>query len=169
MESDGIGGEVVLIGLAVLLHGIFNGAEVALLSAQKSRLQQWKDERRRGATEALLLFEAPERFLITIQIVMTCTDVFAAVLAGAVAILKITPWIVAWWALPEVTFWAHPLALGLVMGTLAYVGLIVGQLVPKAIALQHAEQVLCWMARPLILLTKMAGVVRGVLTVSLTP
>jgi putative hemolysin len=168
MESDSIGGEIVLIGLAVLLHGIFNGAEVALLSAQKNRLQQWKEAQRRGAAEALLVREAPERFLTTIQIVMTFMDMCAAVLAGAVAILKITPWLVERWALPEATFWIHALALGLMIGALTYVGLIVGQLVPKAIALQHAEQVLCWMARPLILLTKLVGIVRGVLTISLT-
>ena len=168
MESDSIVGELVLIGLAILLHGVFNGAEVALLSAQKSRLQQWKDEGRRGATEAILIRETPERFLITIQIVMTFMDMFAAVLAGAVAILKIAPWIVERWALPAVTFWTHALALGLMVVVLTCVGLLVGQLVPKAIALQHAEQVLCWMARPLILLTKLAGIGRGVLTIALT-
>jgi putative hemolysin len=147
---------------------MFNGAAVALLAAQKNRLQQWKDESRRGAAEAILVRETPERFLTTIQIVMTFMDVCAAVLAGAIAILKIAPWIVERWSLPEVTFWTHALALGLAIGALTYVGLVLGQLVPKAIALQHAEQVLCWMAHPLILLTKMAGVVRGVLTVSVT-
>ena len=105
---------------------------MALLSAQKSRLQQWKDEGRRGAAEAILMRETPERFLITIQIVMTFMDVFAAVLAGAVAILKITPWIVEGWALPAVTFWTHALALGLMVGVLTCVGLLVGQLVRQS-------------------------------------
>ena len=140
MESNSIEGEIVLIGLAVLLHGVFSGAEVALLSAQKSRLQQWKDEGRRGAAEAAQMCETPARFLTTIQIVTTFADVFAAVLAGAVAILKITPWIVERWAFPGVTFWTHVVSLGLVVGVLTYVELIVGQLAPKAIALQHAEQ-----------------------------
>jgi putative hemolysin len=168
MESNSIEGEIVLIGLAVLLHGVCSGAEVALLSAQKSRLQQWKDDGRRGAAEAAQVCETPERFLTTIQIVTTFADVFAAVLAGAVAILKITPWLVERWAFPEVTFWTHVVSLGLVVGVLTYVELIVGQLVPKAIALQHAEQILCWMAWPLIFLTKISGVVRALLTASLT-
>ena len=130
-ESDSIGGRLVLIGLAILLHGVFHGAEVALLSAQKSRLQQWKD----GGKDGEPLRRSPGarnagRFLTTIQIVMTFMDVFAAVLAGAVAILKITPWLVEGLALPA-TFWTQALALGLMIGVLTCVGLLVGQLVPK--------------------------------------
>jgi putative hemolysin len=147
---------------------VLNGVEVALLSAQKSRLQQWRDARKRGAAEAVQVREAPERFLTTLQITATFVGVCGAVLAGVVAVQKITPWLGKQWALPGETAWVQIVSLALAIGALTYVGLLIGQLVPKAIALHHAEQVLCWSARPLILLTKMGGVVRVVLTISLT-
>jgi putative hemolysin len=168
MESDNMWGVISLIGLMVLLQGVFNGVEAALLLAQKSRLQQWKEERRRGAAEAVLMREAPERFLTTLQIAATFAGVCAAVLAGVMAVQSLTPWLVERWSFPTDAFWVHIVSLALTIGMLTYVGLILGQLVPKAIALQHAEQVLCRAAPPLIFLTRMNGVVRAALTVSLT-
>jgi putative hemolysin len=168
MESDSMWGVISFIGLMLLLQGVFNGVEVALLLAQKSRLQQWKEERRRGAAEAVLLREAPERFLTTVQSAATFVGACASVLAGVMAVQRLTPWLVERWSFPAETVWVHVLSLALTIGALTYVGLLLGQLVPKAIALQHAEQVLCWVARPLIFLTRMNGVVRAVLTASLT-
>lgn len=167
MESDKLWGEIVLIGLAMLLYGIFGGTEVALRSAQKSRLQQWKEEGRRGAAAAALMREAPEPFLSTMQIAMTGVGVFAAVLAGAVAVQEVAPRLVAWWPLPHLAAWAYPLALALVIGVLTYTTLVVGQMAPKAMALQHPERLLCWLARPLSMLTRVCGVVRTVLAASL--
>ena len=93
MEFDRIWGEIVLIGLAILLYGVCDGAEAALLAAQKSRLQQWKDEGKRGAAAALLIREAPERFLTTIQIAMTDRADWAVCVIGpsGVASVRISP------------------------------------------------------------------------------
>jgi putative hemolysin len=168
MESDNIWGEVILIGLAMLLYGICNGAEVALLSAQKSRLQQWKDDGKQGAATALRMRETPERFLITIRIAMAGIGIFAAVLAGALAVRDMAPWMVAQWPLPGMEWWVVPLSLVLMIGILTYTALVFGQLLPRAIALQHRESALCWVARPLATLTRLSGVVYTVLTVSAT-
>jgi putative hemolysin len=168
MESDSIWGEAILIGLAMLLYGICNGAEVALLSAQKSRLQQWKDDGKQGAAAALLMREAPERFLITIRIAMAGIGIFAAVLAGAVAVRDMAPWMVAQWPLPGMAWWVVPLSLALMIGILTYTALVFGQLLPRAIALQHPESALCWVARPLATLTRLSGVVYTFLTASVT-
>jgi putative hemolysin len=167
MESDTLWGEIVLIGLAMLLYGMLSGTEVALRSAQKRRLQQWQEEGRAGAAAAVLMRDAPERFLITLQIAMTGIGVFAAVLAGAVASQEVAPRLAAWWPLPRLAAWAQPLTLALVIGVLTYMALIVGQIVPRAIALQHPERLLCWLASPLSVLTRVCGVFRVGLTASL--
>ena len=168
MESDGIWWEVIVIAVAMLLYGVCDGTEVALLTAQKSRLQQWKNNGNRGAAVAMQLRETPHRFLTTLRIIMTGVGVSAAVVAGVVAVYDIAPWIRAHWVLPGVYWWATPLALGLTIGVLTYVALVVGQLLPRAIALQHAEAVLCRVARPLLGLTKIFGWLRVLLTASAT-
>jgi putative hemolysin len=168
MESDTIGGEIALMALAILLYGVCDGIEVALLSAQKSRLQQWREEGKRGAAVASQIREEPEPFLITIQVLMTFASMFAAVLAGAVAVRTIAPWIGAWWPLLDTTGWAAVLSLALMVGILTYVALVVGQLLPQAIARQYPEHVLCGVARPLVVLTQLCRMVRTLLTASVT-
>jgi putative hemolysin len=167
MESDNLWWEIILIGLSILLYGIFEGVEVALRSARKDRLQQWQEEGRRGAARAALMREAPERFLTTTQIVTTFVSMFAAVLAGAMAVQKVAPRLAAWWPLWPYAAWVDPLLLGLVVGVLTYTVLIIGQMVPQAMALYYPERLLCWVARPLSALTRWCGVVRAVLRGSL--
>jgi putative hemolysin len=168
MESDSVIGEVVLLVLAMGLYGICDAAEIALLSAQKSRILAWKNAGKRGAAVALQLCETPERALATLQMLRTFVVVMAGVLAGVVAIYDVAPWLTAYWSLQGTTSWVVWVALVLVMGGLTYVVLLFGQLIPKAIALQYPEPIVCWIASPLHTVTRLSGVARAVLTVSLT-
>jgi putative hemolysin len=168
MESDGIWWEVIVIGVAMLLYGICDGTEVALLTAQKRRLQEWKDRGKRGAAVAIQLRDMPHRALTTLRIIMTGVGVLAAVVAGILAVHDIAPWVRARWVVPGVHWWSTPLALGVTIGVLTYVTLVVGQILPRAIALQHAEAVLCRVARPLLGVTNVLGVLRALLTASAT-
>lgn len=167
MESDNLWAEVVLIGVALLLRGACHSAEVALLTAKKSRLQEWYEAGRPGAADALLMYETPERFRLTIQLAMIFTGVFAAAVAGAVAVQQVASWLLAPGAVGGVGAWAPVGAVALTVCLLTYVTLLVGQLVPRAVALQHPERVLCLVARPFRLLTRLSGVVRATLMVSL--
>ncbi|MGQ4807976.1 hypothetical protein NKDENANG_01342 [Candidatus Entotheonellaceae bacterium PAL068K] len=168
MESDSIGGELVLIGLAILLHGVFDGAEMVLLSVQKSRLQQWRDAGKPGAAAAVRMCEAPERFLMTTQVTTTCMGVVAAGLAGALTVHSLVPRMALWWPLAGKTVWMPHLVLALMVGALTYALFLLGRLVPRAIALQHAERLLCWMAPSLLLLARVCDVLRLLLTASAT-
>ncbi|MEE8304247.1 MAG: hemolysin family protein [Candidatus Tectomicrobia bacterium] len=168
MVSDSIWREMVLIGLAILLHGVCKGLEVAILAAQKSRLQQWKETDRRGSSTAVLIGETPERFLTTIQILMTGLGIFTAALAGVVAVRDVAPWIVAQWTWPGIVFWSVPLAFALVISILTFMLLIVGQWVPQVLVQQYPEHVLCWVARPLVTLTRIGSVIRIPFTATLT-
>jgi putative hemolysin len=167
MASD-IWGELALIGLAVLAYGLFDGMEVALRTAQRSRLLQWQEEGRRGAAAAVLVRDAPEQFVLTLQIGMTCAAMIAAVCAGALTMSRAIPWLVGHWPWLSLTWWIDALSLALVVAGLSYIMLALGQLVPRAIAQQHPEHVVCWSARPLMALTRLCGGLRTVLSASAT-
>ena len=163
-----IWGMLALIGLAVLWYGICDGAEVALYAAQKSRLLQWQEEGRHSAAVALLIRDAPGQFVMTLHIGMTCAGMVAAVCVGALTVGQGLPWLVARWPWHSSAWWLDVLSLALVTACLTYVMLVFGQLVPRAIAQQYPEHVVCWLARPLMALTRLCRVVRTVLTASAT-
>lgn len=163
-----IWGILALIGFTVLLYGICDGMEVALRVTQKSRLLQWQEEGRRSATAALLIREAPEQFVMTLHIGMTCTGMTAAVCAGALTVGQGLPWLTIHWPWLSATWWLDVLALALVLTCLTCVMLVFGQLVPRAIAQQYPEGMVCALAGPLIALTRLCRVVRTVLTAAAT-
>src|SRR5262245_23351236 len=162
MASE-IWGILVLIGLAVLLYGLCDGLEVALYAAQRHRLLQWQEEGRRSAAMALLIRETPAPFVMTLHVCMTCSGIIAAVCAGVLTVSQGLPWLEAHWPWLSSTWWPGVLALALVITCLTYVMLVFGQLVPRAIAQQHPERVVCWFARPLMALTRPCSVVRTLL------
>ena len=168
MASDSIWAEVGLIGLAVLLQGVCQGVEVAILAVRQSRRQQAVTADRPSAAVVGLILESPERFLTTIQIGKTCCGMFAAILAGVVVVRDVASWLLGWSEGFGGAIWSMPLAFVLVLGGLTYVSLIVGQWVPQVIAQQHLDAVLRWVARPLVMLTRLCVAIRLLCTASLT-
>ena len=167
MESD-IWGEVILIVLSGLLYGTFESMEVAIRAAQKSRLLQWKEENRYGASAALLMRETLEPFVMTLQIGLTCTAMAAAIGVGSLTVGQALPWLLALWPWLGLTWWVGALSLALAIILLTYVMLVFGQLVPRAIAQQHPERVACMFAPSLVTLTHLCQVLRTGLTASAT-
>ena len=167
MESDSLWGEILPIGCAILLYGLFEGAEMALLSAQKNRLQQWKEEGRRGAADAFLVHDALEPYLATVQIVKAFVGVAAMVAAGAVAVADVAPRLAL-----HLPFLGAGAAVGsalvLTIVLLTYALLLGGHFVPRAIAQHYPEYTLCQFAPLILLLTRVSGMIRSVLRVSLT-
>jgi len=157
--------ETVLIFVAILGNGFFAGSEIALVSARKARLTHLRDESVRGAAAALSLKADPETFLATIQIAITLVGTLASAVGGATAIEVLTPWL-AGLPLPGARQWAEPVALGLVILTIAYVSLVVGELVPKALALHNPERAACFVARPIRALVRTAAWPGRMLTLS---
>jgi putative hemolysin len=167
MESD-IWGEVILVVLSGLLYGTFESMQVAIRAAQKSRLLQWKEEKRYGAGAALLMRETLEPFVMTLQIGLTCTAMAAAIGVGALTVGHVLPWLLALWPWLGLTWWVGALSLALAIILLTYVMLIFGQLVPRAIAQQHPERVVCMFAPSLVALTHLCQVLRTGLKASTT-
>jgi putative hemolysin len=133
---DSIWLEVTLIAVGILANGFFAGSEIALVSARISRLAQLREQGVRGAQAAMHLKEAPDTFLATIQIAITAVGTLASAVGGAAAVEALTPALAAF----GLGGAAQPAALALVIVAITYVSLIVGELMPKAVALRNPER-----------------------------
>lgn len=159
---DTIWVEVVLVFLAIVANGFFSASEISLVSARTSRLVQLQAQGVHGATRALALKQAPDRFLATIQIAITLVGTLASAVGGATAVEALTPVLVSVGAGGA----APALALALVIVVITYVSLVVGELVPKAIALRDPERVACFSAGAVAWLSRVAGGVVSFLSAS---
>ncbi|HEU5320770.1 MAG TPA: hemolysin family protein, partial [Methylomirabilota bacterium] len=111
---------------------------------------------------ALALKERPEVFLATIQIAITLVGTLASAVGGAAAVEALTPWLATLGAGAA----AQPLALGLVIVAITFAALVLGELTPKAVALRRPDRIACAVARPIAALSRGAGPLVRLLTVS---
>jgi len=125
---------VFILGL-VLLNGFFAGSEIALVSARRSRIQQLAGAGDGRAQRVARLQADPDRFLATVQVGVTFVSTLASAVGGAAAVDALAP---TFARLPGVGPAAEYVALGVVVLAITYVSLILGELVPKSLALRHA-------------------------------
>jgi len=153
---------LVLLAL-ILLNGVFAGSELALVSARKARLRARASRGHRGARAALKLLENPTRLLSTVQIGITLVGILTGVYSGAVfaedlaKVLERVEWLVPY---------AHETAFTLVVIVVTYLSLILGELVPKRIALANAELLAELVAYPMDLISRAAWPLVWLLQVS---
>ena len=143
----GIGLEAIVILLLILLNGLFSMSEMALVSVKRARLAILERKGIAGATAALALAEEPQRFLPTVQVGITLVSVFAGVFGGARIATQMQYWMVDTWGVASTV--AEPLALAFVIVITTYLTLVLGELVPKQLALRQPEQVSVRVARPI--------------------
>ncbi|HSJ98643.1 MAG TPA: hemolysin family protein [Myxococcota bacterium] len=136
---------LIILGL-VLLNGIFAGAEIALIALRRSRLRELASEGSRGARAALALKDRPERLLATVQIGITAVGASAAAYGGSTIARDLTP------VLQDLGAgrYAEEAAFGLVVVAITYLSVVLGELVPKSLALQAAEGYALAVSRPLV-------------------
>jgi putative hemolysin len=154
---DSLSTQIFIIAALIIANGLFAMAEIAIVSARKARLQQRAEEGDEGARIALELANSPSRFLPTIQIGITLIGIFAGAFGGATIADKLAPELnrISWIA-PH----GGAVSLFIVVLAITFLSLIIGELVPKQIALQHAERIstafapairsLAWVASPLV-------------------
>jgi putative hemolysin len=159
----GIGTEVLVVLLLLLANGVFAMSEIAVVSARKSRLQQRAEDGDTAARRALQLAEHPERFLATVQVGITLVGTLAGAFGGA-AIAE--PLAAKLQAYPAVAEYAEPLSLGLVVLGITYLSLIVGELVPKQIGLNHPERIASLVAGPMDVVSRVGRPLVWLLTTS---
>lgn len=159
----GILTEVLLIFLLVVLNGVFAMSEIAVISARKTRLQQLADEGNTKAATALELAVHPDRFLATVQIGITLIGILAGAFGGATLTEEIAPWFSA---IPVLAPYSEAIAVALVVLFTTYLSLVIGELVPKRLALLQPERVASLIAPPMKTLSRVASPAVKVLSVS---
>ncbi|MBV9228050.1 MAG: HlyC/CorC family transporter [Chloroflexi bacterium] len=130
--------EIVVVFMLMLANGFFSGSEIAIVSARHSRLQQEVDEGKKSAQQALDLARNPDRFLATVQVGITLINTLAAAFGEASLSAPLAAWFKT---IPFLASYANTLALGSVVVLITYFTLILGELVPKRLALQSAESI----------------------------
>ncbi|HEX2210666.1 MAG TPA: hemolysin family protein [Longimicrobium sp.] len=158
-----IGTEVLVVLLLLVANGVFAMSEIAVVSARKTRLQQRAEAGDAAARRALNLAEHPERFLATVQVGITLVGTLAGAFGGAAIAEPLAEWLKQF---PSVAEYARPLALGIVVLGITYMSLIVGELVPKQIGLNHPEKIAAVMAGPMNMVSRVARPLVWLLTTS---
>ncbi|MSP91824.1 MAG: HlyC/CorC family transporter [Myxococcales bacterium] len=159
-DSELIADLAIILGL-VLLNGVFAGTEIAVLALRRTRIHELAElDKARGAALRALR-ENPERFLATVQIGITIASGAAAALAGKDLSAPLARQIgKLGWLAP----WADDIAFVGVVAGVGFLSLVLGELVPKSLALRAAEAYALRMARPLVWLCRAIGPVAWVLT-----
>lgn len=145
--------EIIVILVLVLANAVFAGAEIALVTLRKTRIVELADEDHGGARAVLALRGNPERFLATVQVGITVVGSAAAAFGGRSIAARLEPWIahVGWFK-----DHAEGIALALVIAAVSYLTVVIGELVPKSLALRSAERYALLIARPLLWLSWVA-------------
>ena len=130
--------ELATVVVLILIKGLLAMAELAVVSSRRGRLQVLVDREVIGARRALMLHNDPGRFLSTVQIGITLVGVLSGAFSGATLGLRIGRWL-AELGLPQ--GYAEPMGVALVVAAITYLSLIVGELVPKQIALRNPEAI----------------------------
>ncbi|HMO56219.1 MAG TPA: hemolysin family protein [Roseiflexaceae bacterium] len=135
--------EILIILILILANGFFAASEIAVVSSRKGRLEQQVASGRAGAQAALRLADNPSRFLSTVQVGITVFGTFAAVFGGAGLAAQIGGVLAT---VPILAPYAAGLGATVVALSISYLSLIIGELVPKRIALQNAESIASFVA-----------------------
>ncbi len=156
--------EIIIVIVLIVANGIFAMSEMALVSSRKSRLQQLANEGSASAQAALDLANHPDRFLSTVQIGITMIGIIAGAFGGATLSGHLATLIGE--NIPSLAPYATAIGFTIVVATITYLSLIVGELVPKRIALTMPETISAFMAKPMSILSLIASPLVGILSVS---
>ncbi|NUO53420.1 MAG: HlyC/CorC family transporter [Polyangiaceae bacterium] len=145
----------------VIANGLLAGAEIALVSVRRTRLDMLVSEGRRNARAVARLRQEPERFLATIQVGITVIGAAAGAYGGSSIARDLEPLLQ-----PVAGEHADGIAFVLVVGGISFLSLVLGELVPKSLALRIAETYALWAARPVLALSWLSRPIVWILTKS---
>lgn len=155
--------EIALVAVLIVINGVFAMTEMALVSARKTRLRSLADKGDSAASRALNLAESPNRFLSTVQIGITLIGILAGAFGGASLADDIGALLEK---LPFIGSWGEEIAFGLVVLAITYFSLVVGELVPKRLALRNPESISRVMSLPMQSLARIASPAVHILSIS---
>jgi putative hemolysin len=145
--------DILLVLVLILVNGLFAMSEIAIVSSRRARLVQLADEGSVGAQRALQLSSEPTRFLSSVQVGITSIGILNGAIGEAAIVSRLDDFFVQF---PALAPYAHPLAMATMVVGLTYVSLILGELVPKRLALTNPESIASIIARPMQMLATAA-------------
>lgn len=146
--------EIITVVLLTILNGVLAMSELAVVSSRPARLRVLADKGSRGARMAIALGENPGRFLSTVQIGITLVGILSGAFSGATLGARLTGWLITQGVSPSL---ADAFGVGSVVVVITYLSLIVGELVPKQIALREPEVIASRVAPSMAVLSKLAA------------
>ncbi|HEY4706529.1 MAG TPA: hemolysin family protein [Thermodesulfobacteriota bacterium] len=162
MSSEGLVIEALIILFLILINGFFSSAEIAIISAKRSIIDKLAKDGNNSAFLVGQMKENPDKFLATVQVGVTVVSTCASVLGGVIASEDIKPLFHSIPFIPEQA--ANLLALGTIVVVISYISLVVGELVPKHLALRYAERIAVFAAKPIEYVSKLTDVFVKLLT-----
>ena len=155
--------EILIILALILANGIFSMSEMAIVSARKARLQQLANQGSINAQAALELAEAPNHFLSIVQVGITLINILNGVFGGATIAQRLEKYVEL---VPFLSPYSQTIAFGVVVLVITYLSLIVGELVPKRLALNNPEKIAAFIAIPMRALASLASPIVHMLSIS---
>jgi putative hemolysin len=128
----------IVLGFLILLNGFFALSEVALISSKQARLEQFKKNGKKGARTALKLLQNSENFLSAIQVGITLIGIVTGVYGGMNLADDFTPFFAQF---ESIARYAHEIALTITVLVITFISIVIGELVPKTIALGKPEKI----------------------------
>lgn len=159
----GVGIEIIFILVLILANGILAMAEIAIVSARKARLQQQAEEGDQKSQAALDLRNDPTNFLSTVQIGITLVGVLAGAFGGATIARQISDWLSR---IPALAPYGEVIGVIIVVILITYFTLVLGELVPKRLALNTPERIAAAIATPMHRLSRLASPLVALLSIS---
>ncbi len=142
---------ILVIVVLILLNGFFALSEIALVSSKKTRLETFSNEGHKGARVALELQSKSENFLSAIQVGITLIGIINGVYGGVTIAAQLAPFFAQY---PILAPYADKISMVLVVFVITYVSIVIGELVPKTIALNNPEKVAKIVAVPILYFSK---------------
>jgi len=154
-----------LIFALILANGFFASSEISLIALRKSRVKELIDSGNKKALLVQKLQSEPEKFLATVQIGVTLVGTLASVVGGAKIVYLLNPFI------KELPFkftqkWSESISIAIVVVCIAYLSLVIGELVPKYVALRNSEKVALRVAGPIRFLSSLSFILVKLLSFS---
>jgi putative hemolysin len=145
--------DVLLLLLLILLNAVFAMSEMAVVSSRKARLQRMADDGFPGAKSAMALNEEPSAFLSTIQVGITTIGILSGVVGEGLLASSIAAWLSQY---EPIAPYAKGFSTAVVVAIITYLSVVVGELVPKRLALLAPERIASVVARPMVWLSGIA-------------
>ena len=141
--------EILLLFFLIIINGLFAMSEIALVTAKRSRLSRLAEDGEKAAAVAMKLGQEPSRFLSTIQIGITSIGILNGIVGEGALASPLASKLQAFGVDPEIS---HIISTVLVVLTITYVTIVIGELVPKRLGLFNPEGIACLVARPMLTL-----------------